>query len=76
MIENDQDRVQQLLKATMPTVASQSDGELRRDLWPVMLKRFEAPLVDIPWFDWALLSGWVMCLLFSPGAIPLLLYYL
>lgn len=76
MTENDQDRVQQLLKAAMQTVANQSDGELRRDLWPVMLKRLEAPLVDIPWFDWALLAGVVMCLLFSPRAIPLLLYYL
>ena len=76
MTENEQDRVQQLLKATMPTVASQSDGELRRDLWPMMLKSLEAPLVDVPWFDWALLAGVAMCLLFSPGAIPLLLYYL
>ena len=76
MMENEQDRVQRLLKATMPTVASQSDGELWRDLWPAMLKRLEAPRVYVPWFDWALLAGVAVCLLLSPAGIPLLLYYL
>ena len=76
MTENEQDRVQQLLKAAMPHSASHADGELRRDLWPEMLKRLEGTPIDVPWFDWALLGAVAVCLLFSPAAIPLLLFYL
>jgi hypothetical protein len=41
-----------------------------------MLKRVEARPVKVPWFDWALLGAVAVWLVFFPGAIPLLLYYL
>jgi hypothetical protein len=76
MTEDEQDRVQQLLKAAMPRSAGHAERELRRDLWPEMLKRLEGAPIDVPWFDWALLGAVAVCLLFSPAAIPLLLFYL
>ena len=75
MTEDEQERMQQLLKRTMQPVAVQSEAELRQDLWPPMLKRLEAKPA-VPWFDWALAAGVAMWLMFSPRAIPLLLYYL
>jgi hypothetical protein len=75
MMEREQERIQQLLKQTLQPMAGQA-GELRRDLWPGMLKRLEARPAKVPWFDWALLAALVMWLALSPRAIPLLLYYL
>jgi hypothetical protein len=75
MMEHEQERMQQLLKQTMQPIA-QPAGELRRDLWPGMLKRLEARPVKVPWFDWALLAAVAVWLVVSPKAIPLLLYYL
>ena len=60
-------------------IAPASDTELRRDLWPQMLRKLveqPAPVVSVPWFDWvlaAILSG---VLVFFPGSIPALLYHL
>ena len=76
MMEHEQERMQQLLRQTMQPIAGQDRGELRRDLWPGMLKRLEAQPAKVPWFDWALLAAVVMWLALSPRAIPLLLYYL
>ena len=76
MMELEQERMQQLLKKTMQPVVGQASTELRRDLWPGMLKRLEARPAKVPWFDWALLAAVSVWLVFSPKAIPLLLYYL
>jgi hypothetical protein len=51
-------------------------AELNRDLWPVMLQKMSEPRVRVPWFDWALAALAAAALLFSPGAIPALLYHL
>ena len=75
MTEHEQERMQQLLKQTMQPIADRPGTELRQDLWPAMLKRLEAKPA-VPWFDWALAAGVAMWLMFSPKAIPLLLYYL
>jgi hypothetical protein len=76
MTENEQERMQQLLKRPMRPVAGGVGAELRGDLWPAMLNRLDPRLVNVPWFDWALLAAAAMWLLFFPRAIPLLLYYL
>ena len=76
MMEHEQERMQQLLKQMMLSVAGRVGAELRRDLWPAMLKRVEARPVKVAWFDWALLGAVAVWLVFFPGAIPLLLYYL
>ncbi len=60
-------------------IAPASDTELRRDLWPQMLRKLEeapAPELHVPWFDWALAAILSAVLLFFPGSIPELLYHL
>jgi len=60
-------------------IAPAKDTELRRDLWPQMLRKLEeqpAPVVSIPWFDWALAAILGAVLVFFPGSIPALLYHL
>ena len=52
------------------------DQELRRDLWPEMVRRMEKGERRVPWFDWALLAGLVGVAALFPTAIPVLLYYL
>jgi hypothetical protein len=74
MNEQDQKRIDQLLKMALPRMG---DGvEPPRDLWPAMLNRLEAPPAAVPWFDWALLAAATVCLAIFPGAIPVLLYHL
>jgi hypothetical protein len=73
--ENDKETKELLKQAIAPA----RETELRRDLWPQMLRKLEeqsAPLVGVPWFDWAL-AGILSAILFLfPGAIPALLYNL
>jgi len=60
-------------------VAPVRDAELRRDLWPQMLRKLdEQPfrVAHFPWFDWALAAILGASLFFFPGAIPALLYHL
>ena len=76
MNEQDQERIKQLLKETMQPITGQVGSELRRDLWPAMLKRLEARPAKVPWFDWALLAAVAALLVFFPGAIPVFLYHL
>jgi hypothetical protein len=70
--ERDQERIKQLLRETTQPITA----ELRRDLWPAMLKRLEGRPFRVPWFDWALLAAVAVLLVFFPGAIPVLLYHL
>jgi hypothetical protein len=60
-------------------VAPVKDAELRRDLWPQMLRKLDeepSPVNHVPWFDWALAGILSATLFFFPGAIPALLYHL
>jgi hypothetical protein len=73
--------IKALLKAA---IARHKDTELRRDLWPQMLRKFdEQPATgdsgvmnEVPWFDWALATILSALLIVFPGAIPALLYHL
>ena len=59
------------------SIAPVKDAELRRDLWPQMLKRLEQQQpIRVPWFDWALAAVAGAALFFFPGVIPALLYHL
>lgn len=73
MNENDQRRIEQLLKQAMQP---REQTPPRRDLWPEMLNRLVPRPRQVPWFDWALLAILVVWLIFFPGAIPVLLYHL
>ena len=68
----DEERIQGLLKNAMRSM----DSELKRDLWPEMLRRLDARLVQVPWFDWALVALAAICCVAFPGALSGLLYHL
>ena len=60
-------------------IAPASDTELRRDLWPQMLRKLEeapAPELHVPWFDWALAAILTAVLVFFPGSFLALLFHL
>ena len=61
------------LRGTQPPIGQ---PELRRDLWPEMLRRLERPKIRVPWFDWALLGVASAVAIFFPALIPTLLYHL
>lgn len=68
--------VKALLKVAIAPV---KDTELRRDLWPQMLRKLDeqpSPAASVPWFDWALAGILAAALIFFPGTIPALLYHL
>ncbi len=72
MSEQNDERIRELLKKAMVPV----DPELKRDLWPQMLRRLEERPARVPWFDWALVALLVIWFFLSPEAIPILLYHL
>ena len=77
--EKGQNRIEQLLKSSVPPIGVSAGADLRRDLWPAMLRRITSDHAlpsAVPWFDWALLATVAAWLAFFPGAIPLLLYHL
>jgi hypothetical protein len=65
-----------LRNAVPPLDALENGRELRRDLWPDMLRRLERPRIRVPWFDWALLATAGAAAIFFPALIPALLYHL
>jgi len=73
MTDQDEKEIREILKHA---VAPQRHTELRRDLWPEMLKRLDQRPAPVPWFDWALAGLLGAALIFFPGAIPALLYHL
>jgi hypothetical protein len=53
-----------------------ADTDLRRDLWPAMLRRLEEEPAAVAWFDWVLVAAVVAWALSFPEVIPVLLYHL
>jgi len=72
MSEQGDEEIRGLLKQAMVPV----DPELRRDLWPKMLRRLEERPTRGLWFDWALVALLAIWFFFFPEAIPILLYHL
>jgi hypothetical protein len=70
--QNDKELREFLKQAIAPV----TNTELRRDLWPEMLKKLSQQPVRVPWFDWALAAILSAVLLLFPAAIPALLYHL
>jgi len=65
------------LREALPPVGQLENGaELRRDLWPDMLRRLEQSPVRVPWFDWVLLAISGAAAIFFPALIPALAYHL
>jgi len=70
--ENDKEIKEVLQQALAPL----KNSELRRDLWPQMLRKLDEQPSRAPWFDWALAGILGAALFLFPGAIPALLYHL
>jgi hypothetical protein len=72
MSEQDHEDVRWPLQEAFPRV----NAELRRDLWPAMSRRLDAPARRVVWYDWALagLAGSVIAAF--PDLILVLLYHL
>ena len=73
MSEQNDERIRESLRKS---IALAADRELKRDLWPQMLRRLEERPAQVPWFDWALVALLAIWFFFSPEAIPVLLYHL
>ena len=76
MDEENEREIKELLKQAIGPV---KDSELRRDLWPQLLRKLDEQPVSVgkvPWFDWALAAILSAVLLLFPGMIPALLYHL
>jgi hypothetical protein len=67
------EELQRLLQRAMPPI---HDAELRRDLWPSMLRKFEDTRRTATWFDWALIAFVALAVTLFPGILPVLLYFL
>jgi hypothetical protein len=72
MKQNGDEEIKQLLKESFPG----ADRELKRDLWPAMLRRLEVPRPVASWFDWALAAALVGWVLSYPEGVLQLLYHL
>lgn len=64
--------IQKTLQEAFPAV----DVELRRDLWPDMLRRLDARPQKVPWYDWALAGGLAAAMVLFPKLVVLLAYHL
>lgn len=73
MNEPSDENLRQLLKSAAKPVG---ERELRRDLWPEMLRKLDEGAAPVPWFDWVLVALVAAGLVFFPQVIPLLLYQL
>jgi hypothetical protein len=69
---NDLEEIRAALQEAFPPV----NTELRRDLWPAMLRRLDAPAREVPWYDWALAGGLAGATIFFPRLILLFAYHL
>ncbi len=72
MNEHDERQVREALKQSFPAV----DSELRRDLWPDVLRKIDTQPQGVPWYDWALIAFMVGLFLYSPRLIFVIAYHL
>ena len=72
MNEPEDRKLRELLQSALSPV----DAELKRDLWPQMLRRLDERPTQMLWFDWALVALLAIWFFFFPEAIPVLLYHL
>jgi hypothetical protein len=72
--ENDHDLRE--LKAELQAALPPMDSELRRDLWPAMLRRMEPAPQRIPWYDWLLAAAIVVISFAVPRFLWVLAYHM
>ncbi len=72
MTEHDERQIRETLQQAFPPVST----ELRRDLWPAVLRKLDAPPARVPWYDWALIGVTESVFLFFPELILVFAYHL
>ena len=72
MTEHDDRQIREALQQAFPTV----NTELRRDVWPAVLRKLDAHPARVPWYDWALIGLSASVLLFFPQLILVFAYHL
>ena len=75
MKEPDHEEMSAILKEVYPRVGT----ELRRDLWPAMLRKMDAAApskTPTPWYDWVLVGGLAAAVLVFPKFLLLVAYHL
>jgi hypothetical protein len=73
MSEPEYDDVRRLLQDAVP----RANTELRRDLWPAMARRLEAPPPRrVAWYDWALAGAAGLGIAVFPELILVVFYHL
>ncbi len=71
-MSKDNDRIRDALKQSIPSV----NTELRRDLWPDVLRKLDLRPVRVPWYDWALVGLSAALLLAFPRLLLVFAYHL
>jgi len=72
MTEYDDRQIREVLQQSFPSVSR----ELRRDLWPTVLRKIEARPARVPWYDWVLIGLSASVFLFFPQLILVFAYHL
>ena len=72
MTEHNDREIREALKQSLPPVNS----ELRRDLWPDVLRKLDLPPVRVPWYDWALVGLSAVMFLAFPRLVLVFAYHL
>ncbi len=72
MNEHDERQFREALRQAFPPV----DTELRRDLWPDVLRKLDARSHGVPWYDWALIALMAALFLYVPRLVLVFAYHL
>ena len=72
MADHEEREIREILKQSCPPV----DIALRRDVWPLVLQKLDAPPTRVPWYDWALIAASVGMVLVLPHLILVFAYHL
>ena len=72
MTEHDDREIREALKQSFPPV----NAELRRDLWPDVLRKLDLHPVSVPWYDWALVGLSALMFLAFPRLVLVFAYHL
>ena len=72
MTEHNDREIREALKQSFPSV----NTELRRDLWPNVLRKLDLRPVRVPWYDWALVSSSAVMFLAFPRLVLVFAYHL
>ena len=72
MAEHDERQIRDALKQSFPPVKT----ELRKDLWPDVLRKLDHHPVRGPWYDWALVGLSAAMFLAFPRLVLVLAYHL